>query len=98
MLQHSEPSDFVVATGRAASVEDFCQLAFAHVGLNWYDYVVADAKLQRPAEVDCLRGDPQRARTVLGWQHEVDLEELVAMMVEADLRRVSAERRIAVRV
>jgi GDPmannose 4,6-dehydratase len=98
MLQQPEPSDFVVATGRAASVEDFCQLAFSHVGLHWRDYVVADPKMQRPAEVNSLCGDAHRARTILGWQHEVELEDLVAMMVEADLRRVSAERNVTVRV
>jgi GDPmannose 4,6-dehydratase len=98
MLQQAEPSDFVVATGRTASVEDFCHLAFTHVGLDWRDYVVLDPKMQRPAEVDSLCGNAQRARTVLGWHHEVHLEDLVAMMVEADLRRVSAERGIGARI
>lgn len=87
MLQQPEPGDFVVATGRSASVREFCELAFAHVGLDWRRHVVLDPAFLRPAEVDVLQGDATRAREVLGWRPETSLEELVAEMVEADLRR-----------
>jgi GDPmannose 4,6-dehydratase len=88
MLQQSEPGDYVVATGRSTSVREFCRLAFAHVGLDWERHVVTDPAFLRPAEVDVLRGDAARARRVLGWAPEVTLEEMVAEMVEADLRRL----------
>jgi GDPmannose 4,6-dehydratase len=87
MLQQPEPGDYVVATGRSASVREFCELAFAHVGLDWRRHVVLDPAFLRPAEVDVLQGDARRARQVLGWQPETSLEELVAEMVEADLKR-----------
>ncbi|MCX8133822.1 MAG: GDP-mannose 4,6-dehydratase [Roseococcus sp.] len=87
MLQQPEPGDYVVATGRSASVREFCELAFAHVGLDWRRHVVLDPAFLRPAEVDVLQGDASRARQVLGWQPETTLEELVAEMVEADLKR-----------
>jgi GDPmannose 4,6-dehydratase len=87
MLQQPEPGDYVVATGRSASVREFCELAFAHVGLDWRRHVVLDPAFLRPAEVDVLQGDATRAREVLGWRPETSLEELVAEMVEADLKR-----------
>lgn len=68
-----------------------CRIAFAHVGLNYEDYVVIDPKFYRPAEVDLLLGDPTKANRELGWQPQTSLEELIAMMVEADLKRVQAE-------
>jgi GDPmannose 4,6-dehydratase len=95
MLQQDSPDDFVVATGRTASVQDFCEIAFRCVDLDYRKYVVHDAKMLRPAEVDYLRGDSTKARTVLGWQAKSTLEQLVQMMVEADLHRVSHDSVVA---
>ena len=88
MLQQDKPDDYVVATGRAASVRDFCALAFGCVGLDMADHVVVDQRYFRPAEVDSLRGDFAKARRVLGWAPETTLEQLAAEMVEADLARI----------
>lgn len=91
MLQQPEADDYVIATGRAATVREMCDIAFRHVGLNYQDYVVIDPKLYRPAEVDRLLGDPRKAKDKLGWEAKTSLEELITMMVEADLERVKAE-------
>ena len=91
MLQQETPSDYVVATGETHSVREFCELAFAHAGLNWADYVVVDPELYRPAEVDLLVGDPQRAKRVLGWSPTVTFPDLVRLMVEADCELVEDE-------
>ena len=88
MLQQAEPDTYVVATGRTTTVRDMCKIAFAHVNLNYEDYVVIDPKFYRPAEVDLLLGNPSKAQKVLGWEAETSLEELICMMVEADLKRV----------
>jgi len=85
MLQHDTPDDFVVGTGETYEVEQFVEAAFSHVGLDWHDYVVIDPKFYRPAEVDLLVADPTKAREQLGWQPRVAFEELVTMMVDADL-------------
>ena len=85
MVQQDHPDDFVVATGETHSVREFCEVAFAHVGLDYHDHVVQDPKFMRPAEVDLLIGDPDKARTVLGWTPEVSFPDLVRMMVDADL-------------
>jgi len=85
MLQQEQPGDFVVATGQTQSVRHFCELAFGHVGLDYRDYVVLDERFMRPAEVDLLVGDPSSARDVLGWQPETPFEDLVRVMVEADV-------------
>jgi GDPmannose 4,6-dehydratase len=95
MLQQEKADDYVVATGRCTSVREFCQLAFRHVGLDYEKYVVTDKKFERPAEVDVLMGNPAKARAVLGWKPKTSLEELVAMMVDADLTRVSSEVQLA---
>lgn len=89
MLQLDAPDDFVVGTGETHSVRDFCQAAFSHVGLNYEDYVVQDPRFYRPAEVDLLVSDPGKAKKVLGWEPTVNFEELVSLMVEADLERLS---------
>jgi len=89
MLQQDEPGDYVIATGVSHSVADFLEAAFSHVGLNWRDYVVQDPQFMRPAEVDHLIGDASKAKEVLDWQPEVDFEDLVRMMVDADLQRWS---------
>ncbi|HUT10142.1 MAG TPA: GDP-mannose 4,6-dehydratase [Thermoguttaceae bacterium] len=91
MLQQDAPDDYVVATGEAHSVRDFVALAFDRVGLDWQKYVETDPSLFRPAEVNVLRGDATKARTVLGWQPKVSFPELVRMMVDADLERVKKE-------
>jgi len=93
MLQQDEPDDYVVATGAQHSVQDFCELAFRHLGLNWQDHVVTDPQYLRPAEVWELVGDAAKARTVLGWEPTVSFPELVAVMVEADLKRLRDNRR-----
>jgi GDPmannose 4,6-dehydratase len=85
MLQQDQPGDYVVATGQTQSVRRFCELAFGHVGLDYQDYVVLDERYMRPAEVDLLVGDASKAREVLGWQPETSFEDLVRMMVEADM-------------
>lgn len=88
MLQQPGPKDYVVATGRTASVQEMCGIAFRCVGLHWEDHVRVDEGLFRPAEVDCLQGDAGRARAELGWVPTTTLEDLIAEMVEADLRRL----------
>jgi GDPmannose 4,6-dehydratase len=88
MLQQPAADDYVVATGEAHSVQELVEIAFAHVGLNWKDHVRVDPALYRPAEVDHLVGDPQKARRVLGWAPRVSFSELVEMMVRADLERL----------
>jgi len=88
MLQQDEPDDFVIATGATHSVERLLEVAFAHVGLNWRDYAVQDQLFMRPAEVDLLVGDPAKAKRKLGWAPEVGFEELIGMMVEADLKKL----------
>lgn len=86
MMQQPQPDDYVIATGETHTVEEFVAHAFAHVGLNWRDYVVIDPSLFRPAEVDLLVGDPAKARAVLGWEPSVSFVDMVQMMVEADLK------------
>jgi GDPmannose 4,6-dehydratase len=88
MLQADVPTEYVVATGRSSSVAELCEIAFNHVGLQWRDHVRVDPRFVRPAEVTALCGDATRARTVLGWAPSVTFEDLVAMMVEADLKRL----------
>jgi GDPmannose 4,6-dehydratase len=94
MLQQEKADDYVVATGRCTSVREFCQLAFQHVGLDYKKYVVTDKKFERPAEVDVLVGNASKARAVLGWEPKTTLEQLVAMMVDADLARVASEAQL----
>nr|WP_062342212.1 GDP-mannose 4,6-dehydratase [Herbidospora sakaeratensis] len=89
MLQAAKPEDYVIGTGRTQSVRELVEAAFAAAGLDWERYVVADQTLHRPAEVDLLCADPKKARTQLGWEPTVPFEELIAMMVESDLRLLS---------
>ncbi len=89
MLQQPKPDNFVIGTGETHAVREFCELAFAYVNLNYHDYVIQDPRFYRPAEVDLLISDPTRARTELGWEPQVSFKELVEMMVEADLKRLS---------
>ena len=88
MLQQPQPDDYVIATGEVHSVREFAARAFACVGLNWKDYVVVDPQFMRPADVELLVGDASKARRVLGWKPKITFEQLVEMMVEADLKRV----------
>jgi len=85
MLQQDHADDYVVSTGETHSVREFCEIAFGHVGLDWEQYVVVDEKFFRPAEVDLLIGDSAKAQKVLGWEPETSFEQLVTMMVTADL-------------
>src|SRR5262249_21892863 len=94
MLQQDQPDDYVIGTGAMHSVQEFVQCAFAHVGLNWRDYVVVDPKFCRPAEVDLLLADSSKARQKLGWRPDVNFEQLVKMMVEADLAALGEFPRI----
>ena len=86
MLQQDEPDDYVVATGETHSVEEFVECAFSFAGLDYKDYVVVDEQFYRPAEVQLLIGNPEKARKKLGWSHRVSFRELVREMVEADCR------------
>ncbi len=88
MLQHDEAQDYVIATGRTHTVREFCRLAFAIAGLDYEAYVVEDPRFVRPAEVDLLIGDASKAKALLRWQPQTTFEELVQMMVEADLKRL----------
>jgi GDPmannose 4,6-dehydratase len=85
MLQQDEPDDYVVATGETYSVHEFLDIAFNYVNLDWNKYIAFDERYLRPAEVDLLIGDPTKAKTKLGWQPSVTFEELVKLMVDADL-------------
>jgi GDPmannose 4,6-dehydratase len=93
MLQQDEPDDYVVASGVTHSVRRFCEIAFEHVGLGWEDHVVVDDKFMRPAEVDLLIGDASKATKVLGWEPRTSFEELVTMMVDADIELLSGRLR-----
>ncbi len=92
MLQHKKPDDYVIASGKAHSVKDFVRLAFSHLGLDWKKCVRVDRKLFRPAEVEHLVGDSGRAKRVLGWKPTVSFEELVKMMVDADLTLLERQK------
>jgi len=91
MLQQDEPEDFVIATGVTHSVRQLVEIAFGYVGLDWQQYVEVDPKLLRPAEVEHLCGDSSKARRKLGWRPTVNFEQLITMMVDADLERVRQE-------
>jgi GDPmannose 4,6-dehydratase len=90
MLQQEMPDDYVVGTGQAHTVRDFVELAFAHAGLDWMDHVQIDQRYFRPSEVDYLCADTSKARKALGWEPTVTFEELVQIMVEADMQDVEA--------
>lgn len=89
MLQHDQPDNFVIGMGETHSVREFCEIAFGRVGLDYNDYVVQDERFYRPAEVDLLISNPAKARSVLGWEPAVSFKELVTMMVDHDLERLS---------
>lgn len=89
MLQQDEPDDYVIATGTSRTIGQFCEVAFAHAGLDWRQYVVLDERFLRPAEVYTLLGDATKARKKLGWEPEVGFEEMVQQMVDWDLEQVA---------
>jgi GDPmannose 4,6-dehydratase len=91
MLQQDEPDDYVVCTGETHSVRDFCEAAFSYVGLDYRDYVIQDPRFYRPAEVDLLVGDPSKTIKCLTWRPRVSFENLVTMMVDADLKNLGSE-------
>jgi GDPmannose 4,6-dehydratase len=89
MLQQPKPTDYVIGTGQMHTVRELCEVAFAHVGLDWQKFVKVDTRFQRPAEVDVLQADPSKAGRELGWRPKVGFQALVQMMVNADLERVA---------
>jgi GDPmannose 4,6-dehydratase len=91
MLQQDKPGDYVVATGVGATVKDFAQAAFEHVGLNYKDHVEVDKRYERPTEVDALIGDPSKAEKVLGWKAKTHWKELAKLMVDADLEKAKSK-------
>jgi GDPmannose 4,6-dehydratase len=92
MLQHKEPEDFVIGTGKTWLVREFCEAAFAEVDLDYQQFVVQDPAFLRPAEVDLLVADISKARSILGWEPRTSFRELVSMMVRSDLERYSGGR------
>jgi len=93
MLQQDTPDDYVIATGQTHSVEKLLNVAFSTLDLDWKTYTVQDERFMRPAEVDLLVGDPSKAGAKLGWEPQVTFEQLIQMMVEADLKLLKAESR-----
>jgi len=91
MLQQEAPDDYVVATGQTHSVRDFLEAAFGCAGLEWRQYVKHDPRYERPAEVDLLLGNPAKAKRALGWEARTAFEDLVRIMVEADIAAVQRE-------
>ena len=87
MLQQDQADDYVIGTGETWSVQQLCEEAFSHAGLDWRTHVKLDARFIRPAEVDLLVADPSKAKRALGWEPTVRFSELVRMMVDADLAR-----------
>jgi GDPmannose 4,6-dehydratase len=94
MLQQDTPDDYVVATGETHSVREFCELAFGHVGLDYRDHVVQDERFMRPAEVDLLIGNPDKARRQLGWKPRTPFPKLVQTMVDSDLELVDRQQQL----
>ncbi|CAN5187025.1 GDP-mannose 4,6-dehydratase [soil metagenome] len=88
MLQHDTPEDYVIATGRTHTVQRLCEIAFETAGLDWREHVVIDERFFRPAEVDLLIGDSEKARSELGWKPEVSFEQMIGAMVEADVQMI----------
>ena len=89
MLQQDNPDDFVIGTGETHSVEEFADLAFSHVGLNYKDYILKDERFFRPSEVDSLVANCQKAKNTLKWKPSISFQDLVIMMVESDLELVT---------
>jgi len=94
MLQQPQPDDYVVATGETHAVRELCEVAFSHLGLDYHEHVVQDERFFRPAEVDLLVGDPDKAGKVLGWEPTMGFRELVQVMVDADLEALKNGREV----
>ena len=92
MLQQDKPGNFVIGMGETHSVREFCEIAFSRVDLDYKEFVVQDERFYRPAEVDLLISDPTKARSVLGWEPAVGFNELVTMMVDADMERLDSKK------
>ena len=90
MLQQDKPGDCVIATGETHSIREICETAFAHVGLDYQDYVVSDPRFYRPAEVDLLVGDAGKARETIGWEPRMTFAQLMQVMVDADLEKLES--------
>jgi GDPmannose 4,6-dehydratase len=90
MLQQDTPDDYVIATGETRTVKELVQIAFDRAGLDWEKYVKIDPAFIRPAEVDLLIGDPAKAKKQLGWEPKVSFEEMISMMVDSDIARLSS--------
>ncbi|MEK7165060.1 MAG: GDP-mannose 4,6-dehydratase [Patescibacteria group bacterium] len=90
MLQQAKPDDYVVATGETHSVQEFVEIAFGVVGLDWREYVIIDEHLKRPAEVDLLVGDAAKARAAFGWKPKIVFRDLIKIMVESDLKKLQS--------
>ena len=90
ILQQENPDDFVIGTGKEHSVEDFAKKAFSHVGLNYKDYVILDKKLIRPAEVDTLLANSNKAKKILKWSPKISFDDLVKNMVDEDLKNINS--------
>lgn len=93
MLQQDSPDDYVVGTGETHSVQELCEVAFGHAGLDWREFVRQDARFMRPAEVDLLISDPSKAKAKLGWAPEVSFKQLIEMMVDADIALLEHQHR-----
>ena len=91
MMQHDTPEDFVIATGETHSIQELCEVAFNHVGLNWKDYVKTDEKFIRPAEVDLLVGDASKAKKLLKWEPKIRFKELIELMVDEDMKALKSK-------
>jgi GDPmannose 4,6-dehydratase len=98
MLQQPEPADYVVATGETHSIREFLEVAFGHVGLDWRKYVDIDPRYYRPTEVDLLVGDYSKAKNQLGWEPKTKFDELVKLMVDADIQLLKDHREGRIRV
>src|SRR5688500_5473690 len=92
IMQQDNPDNYVIGMGETHSVREFCEISFGHAGLDYNDHVVQDEKFYRPAEVDLLISDPSKARSVLGWEPAVGFKELVTMMVDSDMERLSQKK------
>ena len=93
ILQADEPDDYVLSTGETHTVREFCEVAFAHVGLDYRDFVKHDARYERPAEVELLIGDYAKTKRQLGWEPKVKFRDLVQIMVDGDLDEAKHEHR-----
>jgi len=95
MLQHSEPDDFVIASGKNHSIRDLVKIAFKEIGIDdWEKYIKTDPKFIRPTDVDVLLGDASKAKKILGWETKVTFEEMIKKMVQIDIERVKSEKKV----